>query len=76
MHNLLIAAAKWLKDLDVKTEECGTLLRVNRGDLAAFITGTPDEQCDEVLKELREAIGTKKLVWGSRTEEWANLECF
>jgi hypothetical protein len=76
MHNLLIAAAQWLKDLGVKTEECGNLLRVNRSDMAAFLIGTPDQQCDDLLKELREAIDTKKLYWGNKTKEWANLECF
>jgi len=56
-----------------KTEAKSTALWVNRDDMVAVLG---NENYDEILKALREAIGTTKIFWGGKNDDFLFLESF
>jgi hypothetical protein len=78
MNDLLIKAEKWLTELGIRTTDRQTVLGVNRDDMASLgATGEiPETTYDNILRELRSAIGSNKFFWGGKDDDWLFLETF
>jgi hypothetical protein len=74
MNDILKQAAEWFLSLGIDVDPRQDFVIVPRNMVETL--GTPDE----VLKELRSALGTNKLYWSKwddhRDKEWLKLECF
>ena len=71
MNNmLLIRAEKWLNELGIKTERDSNMLKVNRTDIMNVIA----EADSEILGELKKAVGSPRLCWGGKDDNWLFLE--
>jgi len=76
-NNLLKQAEKWLGELGIRTKIISpAILGVNRDDMVSLMPGTWEEQYAEILKEMSGALGTKKLFFGGKDDEWIYLESF
>lgn len=68
MNDLLLQKAEqWFAELSVRTIACSTCLMVNESDLTQFGTA------EEVLAEVRTAVGVNRLYWGERGTDKENL---
>jgi hypothetical protein len=59
MNELLNKAERWLAELGIRTIARPTCLMVNRDDVTTL------GDSNELLKELRSALGTNKFYWAS-----------
>lgn len=59
MNELLNKAERWLTELGIRTIARPTCLMVNRDDVTTL------GDSNELLKELRLALGTNKFYWAS-----------
>jgi hypothetical protein len=69
MNELLIKAEKWLIELGIRTVS-GKCLHVNRDDIT--ILG----DANELIKNLRSALGTNKFYWASFDDNNYYLDVF
>lgn len=77
MNETLQNAAKWLAELNIKTELFPNCLKVCKKDLLEYDTQQlPQSVFDFWLAELREAMNSKKLFWANQDDNWLYLESF
>ena len=74
MNDLVLQKAeKWFAELGIKTWARPTCLLVSQKGVAEFGTA------EEILKELRQSINSKRLCWGVSgitDDEWLWLQTF
>jgi hypothetical protein len=73
MNNMALERAqKWFSELEIRTQEQGNRLLVNRDDVdSLFGIGTIYET---VLTELKNGLGYTRYCWAGKDREWLFLE--
>lgn len=70
MNTLLGLAEAWFAGLEIKTIARPTCLMVNKADVEKFGTH------GDVLAELRTGIGSTKVFWSNKDDNYLYLESF
>jgi len=70
MNALLVNAEKWLTELGIRTIARPTCLMVNRDDVHLLC----GDEANELLFQLREALGTNKYFWATHDDNHYYLD--
>ena len=78
MNDPMLQKAKtWFNELDVQTVDAPDCLKVSRDGMVKLgMDDSPEKAYDMILAELRGFLGSKRVYWAGKDDDFVYLGCF